>query len=290
MMSSRKKFFIPLLVLVLLILVSAVSGFKFNVNSGACMYTENTVCSYASVNGLDMYYEIHGQTKGQPPLVLLHGQFATGGMFFNILPELVKRRQVIIIEQQGHGHTADIDRPLRSSHMAHDTAELLREIGVEQADIFGYSEGGSIALQLAVHHPEMVHSLVLASAVYDMDGYKPEIIDQVINPSVHFLPPIIRESYIRVAPDPNGLDKLVQKSAEMAEHPENLRSEQLEDMKVSSLVMIGDRDIIRHNHAEEMARLLGTELIVVSGDHASYIVNHPEELLSHLTSFLMKND
>ncbi len=277
---------VAVFIALLLLILAAVSGFQFKGNSGACVYIDHTVCGYKEVNGLHMYYEIHGQAGDEPPLVLLHGQFATGGMFYHILPELVKSRQVIIIEQQGHGHTADIDRPLRASLMAGDTAKLLSKIGVEQADVFGYSEGGSIALHLAVHHPERIRKLIVASAVYDIDGYLPGMADRLQNLSAHFLPPIIRESYIRVAPDPNGLHELVRKSAEMAKHPENLQPEQLAKIEAPSLVIIGDQDIIRLEHAEKMARLLETDLLIVPGDHASYIVNHPQKLLSELIAFL----
>jgi pimeloyl-ACP methyl ester carboxylesterase len=115
---------------------------------------------YASVGGLEMYYEIHGAGR---PLVLLHGALMTIEGFGKLLPPLAQTRQVIAIEQQAHGRTADIDRPFSYERMADDTAALLREIGIEGADFFGYSMGGAIALQVAVRDPELVRKLVLAA-------------------------------------------------------------------------------------------------------------------------------
>ena len=113
---------------------------------------------YAPVNGLQMYYEIHG--AGQP-LVLIHGAFsAIGTSFGELLPELSKTRQVIAFEMQAHGRTADIDRPLSIEQMADDTVAALQHLGIEQADIFGYSLGASIALQVAIRHPGQVRKLV----------------------------------------------------------------------------------------------------------------------------------
>jgi len=124
---------------------------------------------YAPVNGLDMYYEIHG--AGQP-LVLLHGALsAIGTSFGKVLPSLAETRRVIAVELQAHGCTADVGRPLSYEQMADDTAALLRHIGVEEAaDVFGYSMGGGVALQVAVRHPEAVRKLVLASVYHDNDG------------------------------------------------------------------------------------------------------------------------
>src|SRR5512142_2518219 len=122
----------------------------------------------ARVNGLNMYYEIHGTGR---PLVLLHGALSTLETDFGkVLPALAQTRQVIGIEQQGHGHTADVNRPLTYEQMAEDTAALLRQIGIDRADFFGYSMGGGIALQIAIQHPDRVRKLAWAGGV----AYRPE--------------------------------------------------------------------------------------------------------------------
>src|SRR5262245_17830769 len=124
--------------------------------------------SYASVNGLKLYYEIHGSGR---PLVLLHGGLSTiETSFSKVLPAFAQTRQVIAIEQQAHDHSADIDRPLTDEQMAEDTAALLHQLSIETADFFSYSLGSEIALEIAMRHPELVRKLVLASPAYRRDG------------------------------------------------------------------------------------------------------------------------
>ena len=131
---------------------------------------------YAPVNGLEMYYEVHG--TGQP-LVVLHGAYMTIGMMGEVVPRLAEARQVIAVELQGHGRTADVDRPLTYEQMADDVAALIGHLGIEQADLFGYSMGGAAALQVAVRHPEVVRKLVVASASYTSDGMHPELLEMI---------------------------------------------------------------------------------------------------------------
>src|SRR5919108_4760680 len=128
---------------------------------------------YAPVNGLNMYYEIHG--TGQP-LVVLHGSFMTIELLGQLVPELARSRQVIAVEFQGHGHTADVDRPITYENLADDTAALLRHLGIGNADVYGYSLGGGVALQVAIRHPDMVRKLVIVSAPYTSDGQYPEVV------------------------------------------------------------------------------------------------------------------
>lgn len=132
---------------------------------------------YAEVNGLSVYYEIHGAGD---PLVLLHGALsATDTSFGALLPGLAVRRRVIAVEQQGHGRTADIDRPLAIGQMADDTAAVLQHLGIERADFFGYSMGSGIALDLAVRRPELVRKLVVASVGFNNDGFHPGLLEGI---------------------------------------------------------------------------------------------------------------
>src|SRR5215213_2449682 len=127
--------------------------------------------NYADVNGLHMYYEVHG--AGQP-LVLLHGAFsAIGTSFGKLLPGLSRHRQVIAVEQQAHGRTADIDRPLSIENMAGDVAALLRHLGIPRGDVFGYSMGAAVALHLAITQPEVVRKLVFGAATFSLEGVHP---------------------------------------------------------------------------------------------------------------------
>src|SRR4051794_6312256 len=136
------------------------------------MPTNAPTSGYAPVNGLQLYCEIHG--KGQP-LVVLHGSFMTIELMGALIPKLAQTRQVIAVEMQGHGHTADTDRPITHESLADDTAGLLRHLGITSADIYGYSLGGFVALQVAIRHPELVRKLVVCSATYTSAGSYPEV-------------------------------------------------------------------------------------------------------------------
>ena len=239
--------------------------------------------AYALINGLGMYYEVHG--TGQP-LLLLHGQFGTIGMFASLIPELARTRTVVAVEQQGHGRTRDIDRPLRFHQMADDTALLLEHLGIDKTDVYGYSTGGTVALHLAVRHPEKVGKIAISSAVYDLDGYLPEIQAGLLNPRPDAFPPAVREAYEAVAANPGAWPALVAKAGEQAAGDSGLTAGELQAIKAPALVMTAERDVIRPGHVQDLARLLGTEPVVLpDSDHASYVVDGREVLLSQLRPF-----
>ncbi len=127
---------------------------------------------YAEVNGINLYYETHGTGR---PLVVLHGGLGSSEMFVPSLPALAERHEVIAVDLQGHGRTADIDRPLDLELLAEDTAAFLRYLNIAQADVFGYSNGAAVALRLTVRHPNLVRKQVLASIGYTRDGMYPEL-------------------------------------------------------------------------------------------------------------------
>ena len=157
---------------------------------------------YAAANGLEMYYEIYGEGE---PLVMLHGAYDTITLMGEIVPRLAESRQVIAVEAQGHGRTADIERPFSYEAMADDVDALMAEIGVERADIFGYSMGGATALQLAIRHPDRVDRLVIASAGFRSDSQYPEVLDTIatITPETFAGTPYETE-YLRLAPNPDA--------------------------------------------------------------------------------------
>ena len=175
---------------------------------------------YAPVNGLKMYYEIHGTANAKiPPLVLLHGGGSTiETSFGKVLSSLARTRQVIAFEQQGHGHTADIvDRPFTFEQSADDTAGLLRHLRIGKADFFGYSNGGHIALQLAIRHPGLVRKLVVESAMFHRDGCDPWFWKSFDNAKMDDMPPELREAYLGAAPHPEQLPAFRQERATDAE-------------------------------------------------------------------------
>ena len=210
---------------------------------------------YAPVNGLKMYYEIHGTGK---PLVLIHGAFMTVEAWGDTLTELAKTRKVIAVELQGHGRTADIDRPFSYEQFADDVAALMRHIGVDKADILGYSLGGAAALQAAIRHPGMVDKLVVVSGTYRTDGWYPEVMATIaqLTPD-NFTGTPIRDGYDKVAPNPAAFPALVDKikaaEAKVYAWPED----SIRAIASPTLIVIGDSDGVRPEHAVELFRLLG---------------------------------
>ncbi len=230
---------------------------------------------YAPVNGLEIYYEVHGAAGGETtPLVLLHGGGSTiQTSFGRVLPSLAKSRRVIAFEQQGHGHTADVDRPYSFEQSADDTATLLRHLDVERADLFGFSNGGSIALQAAIRHPGLVRRLVVGSAMFKRDGLYPEVWASMERATLQDMPEELQEAYRRVSPHPDRLrefhDKCVTRMLEFADwQPESIQS-----IQAPTLVMLGDSDIVRLEHAVEMFRLLPHARLAVlpDSDHMKFV-------------------
>jgi pimeloyl-ACP methyl ester carboxylesterase len=252
---------------------------------------------YAPVNGLKMYYEIHGEGK---PLVLLHGAFNTINMAFGMLiPELAKNRQVIAVELQGHGHTGDIDRPFSFQSMADDVAALLKFLKTDSADIFGYSMGGGVAWQLAIRHPPLVRKLVIASAVYKYEGWTPETraILPILTPEMFEGTPLKTE-YDNLAPDPKHWSQFVNKMKQFVSTPYDFTAEKIRAIKSPTLIITGDGDGVLPEHAVEMFRLRNgkymvdfgpapvTQLAIFPGTSHIFVMMHPEWLLSMIQPFL----
>ncbi len=252
---------------------------------------------YAPVNGLNMYYEIHGEGS---PLVLLHGALsAIGTSFGKLLPSLAKTRQVIAVEQQAHGHTADIDRPLTIEQMADDTASLLHHLGIGRADIFGWSMGAGIALQIAIRYPDLVVKLVVASVSYNNDGLYPAVLEGegTLKPEDLAGTPW-QEEYSRIAPHPEDWTTLIEKVKRIDQEFQGWLPEDIQSIQAPTLVIIGDSDIVRPEHAVEMFRLLGggvagdlaglprSQLAVLPGTTHVTLVERADWLLSIITVFL----
>jgi len=222
---------------------------------------KTTSPGYVQVNGLDMYYEIHG--TGHPdtgrPLVLIHGAFsAIGTSFGAVLPELAKTRQVIGFELQAHGHTADIDRPLTLEQMADDVAAAIRKLELKPADVWGYSMGASVALHVAVRHPDVVRKLVLASVTYKLSGVHPGLMDglgEMTPEMMHGSP--WHEEYMQIAQRPEDFATLFAKKTEMDRGFKDLSDEAIRAIQAPTLLILGDSDLVRPEHAVEMFRLLG---------------------------------
>jgi pimeloyl-ACP methyl ester carboxylesterase len=210
---------------------------------------------YAEVNSLRMYYEVHGEGR---PLVLLHGAYMTVDAMGSILPGLAESRRVIVPEMQGHGRTADIYRPIAYEGMADDVAALLRHLGIEEADAFGYSMGGGVALQLAIRHPGSVRRLVVASASYTSDGMQPELHEMIpsITPEMFAGSPM-QAAYLEVAPNPEDFPTLVEKLKRLDMTHFAWPSEDIRGIEAPTMIVVGDADDVSLEHAVELFRLLG---------------------------------
>jgi pimeloyl-ACP methyl ester carboxylesterase len=236
---------------------------------------------YASVNGLKMYYEIHGTGK---PLVLLHGAFGWATNY----PALAKNRQVIAVELQGHGHTADIDSPLTYEQMADDTAALVKHLQIEQADFFGYSMGGTVALAIAIRHPKLVRKLAINGSHFGKleDAYQPEVFKQFQSLSADFAPAMLKGPYDKAAPDPKQWPVLVAKVKKMGLEFKGFAREDMKSIKAPVLITLGDRDVVRLEHAVEMFRLIpNAQLAVFPGGDHFLLYTSPDKVLSAIAAF-----
>ncbi len=228
---------------------------------------------YASVNGLKMYYEIHGTDNGKPPLVLIHGGGSTiTTTFGNVLSLFAQHRKVIAVELQGHGHTADIDRPETFEQDADDVAALLKELKIAEADFFGFSNGGSTALQIGIRHPEIVLKLVVASAIIKRNGMPTQFWEWMKNASLENMPAKLKEVYLKVAPNPKDLIKMHDKDAKRMVEFKDWQDDDIRSIKSPTLIINGDADVVRPEHAMEMFRLLpNANLAILPGGHGEYI-------------------
>src|SRR5215467_3413898 len=207
-----------------------------------------------------MYYEIHGDGS---PLALLHGAMGTiDSCFANLLPALAAAHQVVAIELQGHGHTADVDRPLSYRQMAADCAALLQALSIDIADLVGYSLGGAVSLELAMRHPGLVRRVVYAGgASYRRDGLYPEMLEEPESAADNLTGSVWHKAYVRVAPDPNRWPDLVAKNFDLDRTFAGWPDEDIQALTAPVLLIIGDSDIVRPEHTMRMFRLLGGGVI-----------------------------
>jgi pimeloyl-ACP methyl ester carboxylesterase len=217
---------------------------------------------YAPVNGLRMYYEIHGGGVSSAPLVLLHGSFMTiSNNWTEWLDELSSTRRVIAVEMQGHGRTADIDRDFSYESLADDVAAMLDHLGIEQADLLGYSMGGGVAMQVAIRHPERVRKVVSVSAVFRHDGWVKEALDAFPQMTADmFKGTPLETEYKRLSPTPNEFPSFVKRVIAMDLKPYDFGAENLKATQAPFLFIHGDADGVRLDHIAEMFRLKGDEI------------------------------
>jgi len=241
--------------------------------------------TYAPVNGLQLYYEIHGSGR---PLVLLHGGLMTIDLNFGpLLEPLAASRRVIAVELQGHGHTADTGRPMTIEALASDVVELLDQLEVEQADLFGFSLGGLVACAVAAAAPGRVGRLIVASA----DPHRPPgresvpIAEELLPTQADF--EVMRDAYLAVAPDPGHFEKSAARVTAMVHEVPGWTADELRSLRAPVLLVFGDRDFWPLADVAELYGLLpDARLAVLPGATHMDVTRRPDQLLALITPFL----
>jgi pimeloyl-ACP methyl ester carboxylesterase len=249
-----------------------------------------TGSGYADVNGLHMYYEVHGAGS---PLVLLHGGMLTIELnFAGLIPDLAQRHQVIGVELQGHGRTADIDREITPAAMASDVVGLLDHLGIDRAHVLGHSMGGAVTLELAVSHPTRVRSIAPISASVRPDGMHEDLTDPSRHATSTRMPTQqdfadFRDAYVRLSPHPEHFDEFLATLSASNTDLQGWSDEQLAGITAPTLLVQGDHDFVTVEHAALMQQLIpGAHLAVLPNTTHMQATRRADLLLPMLADFL----
>ncbi len=230
----------------------------------------NASGAYATVNGIRMYYETYG--KGAP-LVLIHGGGSTiQSSFGRVIPALARRYRAIAVELQNHGRSGFRDVPETFEQDADDVAALMAELKIGKASFLGFSNGASTALQIAIRHPAIVEKLVVVAGLYRRDGLVPGFFDGMAKTTLAGMPQGLKDAFLAVNPDTAKLRTMFERDRDRMIAFKDWSDESLRSIAAPTLVVNGDRDVIRPEHALEMARTIPhARLLIVPGTHGSYI-------------------
>lgn len=223
------------------------------------------------VNGLKMYYEVHGSGK---PLVLIHGAASTiKTTFGRILPQLAQHSRVLAVELQAHGHSDNRDgRQITFEQDADDVAALMRQLDIKDATIFGFSNGGTTALQIAIRHPDLAGKLIISSSMYRRDGVAKEFWEGMKNASFGDMPGQYKEVFLSINPSQEALYTMFEQCARRMQQFTDIPDELVAGIKVPTLIVIGDKDVPLPEHAVEMYRRMpNASLSILPGGHGTYI-------------------
>lgn len=226
---------------------------------------------YSDVNGIKMYYEIYGQGE---PLVLIHGGGSTiQSSFGMIIPHLSENYQIIAIELQNHGRTSNRSVPQTFEQDADDVFTLMKNLGINKASIFGFSNGGQTTLQIGIRHPEMVYKLIVASAPYKRDGFIPGFFDHMMKEAtLANMPQKLKDEFLKVTPDTSRLRIMFNKDVERMRGFKDWSDEQIKSIAAPTLLINGDTDVITPEHAVAMHRLIAhSQLAILPGGHGKYM-------------------
>jgi pimeloyl-ACP methyl ester carboxylesterase len=225
---------------------------------------------YAPVNGLNMYYEVHGSGH---PLVLIHGGGSTiQTSFGRILPLLAQEHRVVAVEMQAHGHTADIDRPLSFRQDADDIAVLLKHLGIQKTHVFGFSNGASTTLAFARQYPQLTGKIVVASAFYKKSGAQSWFWPMIKDASFDSMPQIYKDAFHAINPDEKALYRMYERDiARMQNFPE-MTDEDIKAIQAPAFLIAGDRDIVSSRHLAEMQEMMNqARLAILPGAHGDFM-------------------
>ncbi|GER90486.1 alpha/beta hydrolase [Dictyobacter vulcani] len=262
--------------------------------------TNSPAGKYVSVNGINLYYEVHGTGN---PLIMLHGGFGTFDMFSALAPTLIGERQVIGVDLYGHGRTALTERPIDFAQMADDIAGLIHHLGLEKADVLGYSLGGLVALQTAIRHPELINKLVLISIPVKHTDWYPDVQTGMASLAADgFIGTPMHDAYKSIAPKPEDFALFVARMREGMSRDYDW-TDSVATLKTPTLIIAGDSDSFSPVHAAEFFALLGgglkdagwngenmipSQLAILPATTHYNIVFQPEPILPIISSFLNK--
>lgn len=226
---------------------------------------------YETINGIHLYYELHGDRGDW--LVLIHGGGSTiGTSFGRILPILAASFRIVALELQAHGHTSDREAPESFEQDASDVAALLERLTIPKASVFGFSNGGNTAMQLAASRPQLVHKLILASSFYKRSGLAPGLLEGMTDATLEDMPAALREAFLEINPDPERLQNMFNKDKARMLQFSDWKDDLLRSIEAPTLLISGDQDVILPVHVLEMAQLIpSARVCILPATHGSYM-------------------
>jgi pimeloyl-ACP methyl ester carboxylesterase len=266
------------------------------VASAATVVDAPATGSRVAINGMQLYYEVSGQGD---PLIVLHGAYMNIPSMGAIIPKLAKTHKVYALEFQGHGRTTDIDRPITYTNFADDVSAFMDAVGLKKADVFGYSVGAAVGLQMAIRHPAKVSKLVAASGGYDVEGWQPEFKAMIPTMNVEMmLGSPFEKDYRKLAPNPNGFPELARKLIQLEKEPMAWGAD-VKKLKLPVLIITSDYDAATLEHSVSMFRLLGgkgmgdmgkplpsVRLAVLPATSHTAVITQPDLLHAFIEPFL----
>jgi pimeloyl-ACP methyl ester carboxylesterase len=231
----------------------------------------NSHAGYAEVNGIRMYYEIHGD--GKIPLVLIHGGGSTiESTFGNLIPLLKEYGKLIAMELQAHGRTSDRDTQESFEQDADDVDALMNYLGIKKANFLGFSNGGTTTMQIAMRHPERINKIILVSAAFKRDGFIGGFFENMPHATIDVMPSQLKEDFLRVNADKNALQNMFNRDKQRMIDFEDIPEKNIGSIKAPTLIVSGDQDVTTTEHALLISKLITrSRLLIVPGTHGSFI-------------------